>query len=104
MVRAVVVGSGSAGLNEAQVAEATIALTGKAAPSVVYLGTATYDLPEFRERQTVCFGRAGCDVRALDLAMSTPPADEVAAVLRHLHPSQLRREVPLRRADIGQVN
>jgi hypothetical protein len=46
------VGSGSDGLNEAAVSGAIIALTNKPAHSikVLYVGTATYDLPGPRQR------------------------------------------------------
>ena len=45
------VGSGSDGLNDALVCETIIGQTGKAAPVVLYLGTATYDLAGPRSRQ-----------------------------------------------------
>ena len=35
---------------------------------VAYLGTATYDLPQFATRQTQCFNNLGCQVETLDLA------------------------------------
>ena len=56
VVKGCFVGSGSDGLNEALVCETIIGQTGKAAPVVLYLGTATYDLDGPRTRQTERFG------------------------------------------------
>ena len=68
------VGSGSDGMNEEEVAAEILRLTGKEQPTVLYLGAATYDLPGPRARQTVRFEEAGCVVMSLDLA--TPKAKE----------------------------
>lgn len=73
-LRGVLVGSGSDGMNEAEVADQILRLTGKEQPRVLYLGAATYDLPGPRARQTVRFEEAGCMVMSLDLA--TPKANE----------------------------
>jgi hypothetical protein len=73
-LRGVLVGSGSDGMNEAEVAAEILRLTGKEQPRVLYLGAATYDLPGPRARQTVRFEEAGCMVMSLDLA--TPKANE----------------------------
>jgi dipeptidase E len=68
MLRAVLVGSGSDGMNEQAVADAILALANTPQPRVLYLGAATYDLPGPRERQTARFVEAGCFVMSLDLA------------------------------------
>ena len=75
------VGSGSDGLNEAQVSSAIIALANKPAPSVnvLYVGTATYDLPGPRQRQTARFEEAGCAVRALELVDVAPDRAQLAS-------------------------
>jgi dipeptidase E len=70
-------GSGSAALSEASVCDKILQLTGKFSSSsstiespvrVVYLGTATYDLPAPRDNQTRCFHARGCSVVSLDVA------------------------------------
>ena len=43
------------------------------APRVLYLGTATYDLPCFRERQTSRLAEMGCAVSSLDVSGQSPP-------------------------------
>lgn len=57
-------GSGSEGLQQPEVCEAIIALTKKAAcdVTVLYIGTATYDLPIPKYNQTIRFVEAGCKI------------------------------------------
>ena len=74
MTRAVLIGSGSDGMNEQEAADCIVKLTGKEQPRILYLGAATYDMAGPRERQTVRFAEAGCMVMSLDLA--TPKASE----------------------------
>ena len=81
-LRGVFAGAGSDGLNEPAVAAEIVRLAGKPAAdvSVAYLGTATYDLPGPRERQTGQLAKMGC--RIADVAL-TPhgrawPSDTVA--------------------------
>eukprot|EP00961_Rhodomonas_salina_P064919 873499-Rhodomonas_salina.1 len=45
--------------------------------SVLYIGTATYDLPGPRDRQTVRFHEAGCKVEDLSVTSKTPSASEL---------------------------
>ena len=71
-LRAVLVGSGSDGMNEPEVAETILRLAPSEQPRVLYLGAATYDLPGPRERQTARFAEAGCFVMSLDVAMPRP--------------------------------
>eukprot|EP00927_Polykrikos_kofoidii_P072277 TRINITY_DN68411_c0_g1_i1.p1 TRINITY_DN68411_c0_g1~~TRINITY_DN68411_c0_g1_i1.p1 ORF type:complete len:359 (-),score=65.35 TRINITY_DN68411_c0_g1_i1:185-1261(-) len=75
-LRAFFAGSGSYALNTPKVCAAILGLTGKVAdPScinVVYVGTATYDLPEPMKAQTVRFVEAGCQVRQLSCVDDVP--------------------------------
>ena len=68
-VRGLFMGSG-AGMAEPGMAELVIDLTGRAADGLelLYLGTATYDRAEPRERQTHRFAELGCEVRTLEVA------------------------------------
>jgi len=80
------VGSGSDGMSDPLVAqtilnlandhdESTAAKTATTTPTpknVLYLGTATYDLPGPKSRQTQRFLEAGCVVRSLDVIASNP--------------------------------
>jgi dipeptidase E len=49
-------------------------------PVVLYLGTATYDLPQFRTQQTRCFADRGCVVTSLDVASPTTTAALLATM------------------------
>lgn len=84
MLRGVFAGAGAAMFCELQVVDATLALTKKAAAEVqvLYLGTATYDLPEPRKKQTSCFTERGATVISLDVASVTPSEEDVATALR----------------------
>jgi dipeptidase E len=81
-LRGLLMGSGS-GLAEAGMAELAVELSGRAAAGlpVLYLGTATYDAPEPRARQTAGFERLGCSVRAFDVATRRPQQDEAAEAI-----------------------
>ncbi len=70
--RIVAAGSGWEGLSLPEIRDAIIGLSGKAKPSVLYLGTATYDGVKAQEQQTSRFAEMGCAVKALKLAESTP--------------------------------
>lgn len=86
-LRGVFVGSGSDGMNEADVAAEIIKLSGSEQPRVLYLGAATYDAQGPKDRQTVRFTEAGCFVMSLDLA--TPKAGEGSDAFQ----AQLRKAV-----------
>jgi dipeptidase E len=62
-------------LNHPDMAPHVIKLTGKPIRDVtlVYLGTASYDLPEKRENQTSWYSENGCTVIALDVVLKAPP-------------------------------
>ncbi len=70
--RIVAAGSGREGLGEPQIRDAIMELSQKAVPSVLYLGTATYDVAAPEAEQTAKFVEAGCSVTALELASRTP--------------------------------
>ena len=80
-LRAVLGGSGSAIMGEAAIVDAVCKLAGTETPVVAYLGTATYDFEKFREGQVKEFRRRGCEVVAVDVARTAPPAADVAAAL-----------------------
>jgi dipeptidase E len=70
------VGSGSDGLNDARMAQAVLDLVTdtdvEKQPTVLYLGTATYDLNGPRERQTEQLKALGCHIKSLDLIHAAP--------------------------------
>ena len=70
-------------MNEPAVAQAILGLVPKlpADVAVLYLGTATYDLPGPRERQTARFIEAGCRVRGLEVVDVAPPRDQLASAV-----------------------
>ncbi len=78
-LRGLFMGSGSDGLSELSICTEIIRLTDKAAAdvNVLYLGTATYDLPGPKKKQTERFGEAGCRVTFLDVATQTPTPEEI---------------------------
>jgi len=80
-LRALFAGSGSDALSVPEVSKEIISLSGKDKPAVLYLGTATYDLPEPRDRQTCNLAMAGCVVTSLDVARTSPPPDDMVAAV-----------------------
>jgi dipeptidase E len=81
--RIVAAGSGREGLAEPQIRDAIIHLSHKATPSVLYLGTATYDLAGPEAEQTGRFAEVGCAVTALKLASCTPSDEEMQERFEH---------------------
>ena len=77
-LRGLLCGSG-AGLAAPGMAELVVELVGReaAAIEVLYLGTATYDRAEARERQTGRLAELGCTVATLDVALESPPAEVI---------------------------
>ncbi|ETX04073.1 Type 1 glutamine amidotransferase-like domain-containing protein [Candidatus Entotheonella palauensis] len=71
-LRIVAAGCGREGLGEPQIRDAIVHLSRTSTPAVLYLGTATYDLPDPEAWQTGKFAEAGCTVTALKLASCTP--------------------------------
>lgn len=74
LMRGLFAGSGSDAVNDKRICDEIVRLTGKAAEDVrlLYVGTATYDLPGPRERQTARFVEAGCRVTALECTDAVP--------------------------------
>ena len=62
-------------LNHPEMAPQVIKLTNKPIRDVtlVYLGTASYDLPDKLEKQTSWYSENGCTVIALDVVQKAPP-------------------------------
>eukprot|EP00759_Apiculatamorpha_spiralis_P059098 PhF_6_TR9695/c0_g1_i1/m.14919 len=90
--RGVLVGSGSDGLSKDIIANAILSLvptdrcsmsSSEMPPTVVYLGTATYDLPGPRSRQTSLLQAKGCTVIPLDVAYpkTTPPLNHIQSTM-----------------------
>lgn len=70
-------GSGKDLMGTPAVAAELIALSGKAKPVVLYLGTATYDLPGPRDSHLISLREAGCDIRLLEMCRVTPPETKI---------------------------
>jgi peptidase E len=81
--RIVAAGSGREGLAEPQIRDAIMSLSHKTTPSVLYLGTATYDLAAPEEEQTGGFAEVGCSVTALNLASCTPSYEAMQELFDH---------------------
>ena len=65
-------GSGHDMFSLPQTAAEVVALTGKASPSVLYLGTASYDNPAAAEAQLHGFADSGCAISNLSVSYLTP--------------------------------
>ena len=78
-LRAVLAGAGNAMMGQPTVVNAVLELTGKAASEVnlLYIGTATYDLEQFRLQQTEGYVQRGVHVETLNVACRTPTVHEV---------------------------
>ena len=78
-MKGVFVGSGSEGLAQPRICEEIVSLTKKEASqvSVLYVGTATYDLPVPKESQTGGLKALGCTVTSLCCGLHTQ--DEMKA-------------------------
>ena len=50
--------------------------------NVLYLGTATYDIETFRDKQTARFREKGCQITSLDVARTTITADDAEKTIR----------------------
>ena len=77
--RIYVAGSGHDMLGLLATAKEIVALSSRAAPRVLYLGTATYDDEAAAQEQTQNFRRLNCTVRSLDVAWKSPSAEQRAA-------------------------
>jgi len=75
-LRGVFVGSGSDGMSDPRVVDVIKRMAGPSARNVLYLGTATYDLPNFAQRQTQHF-QGDYRVDKLDLVHRSPSKEEI---------------------------
>ena len=82
LLRGLLMGSG-AGPADPGMARRIVSLTGKPAADVevLYLGTATYDQLEPRERQCAGLAGLGCRITPLDVARRTPAGHEAEEAL-----------------------
>lgn len=58
-------------------------LSGSSSPNVLYLGTATYDLPVFRTRQTQRLEELGCNIDSLNVAFDDEDEEYILEEARH---------------------
>ena len=68
IAKGVFVGSGSEGMGNPQVVDAVLSLCSSPQPNVLYIGTATYDLPGPMLKQTSGFRAKDCHVSELKVA------------------------------------
>lgn len=67
-------------MSNPHMARAVVDLTERCSPrdvSLLYIGTASYDIPLFRQQQTNAFIDMGCEVASLDVANQRPDHDEM---------------------------
>lgn len=77
-------GSGCGRLSDTRTAKSIIDLTEKSPEdiTVLYLGTATYDLKSFREVQTKTLKDAGCKIRQLDVTFEAPLKEHMTSIVQ----------------------
>lgn len=81
-LKGVFVGSGSDGVGTEFIAKRIFSLSAsKNNCKVLYIGTATYDLPQYFERQTNQFKILGCDVSALNVASCSLSYDAIVSAV-----------------------
>jgi len=78
-LKGIFVGSGVGGLSNVEITKNIINLTSKSPEdvTVLYLGTATYDLISFREKQTKLLKDTGCKITWLDVTSECPTREEM---------------------------
>eukprot|EP00928_Gymnodinium_smaydae_P014330 TRINITY_DN15227_c0_g1_i2.p1 TRINITY_DN15227_c0_g1~~TRINITY_DN15227_c0_g1_i2.p1 ORF type:complete len:332 (-),score=50.07 TRINITY_DN15227_c0_g1_i2:99-1094(-) len=74
-------GSGKSMMGTTQAAEAVITLCGKEKPSVLYLGTPSYDIAAYRDSQIETLVKKGCKVTSLEVTRTTPSRSELTAAV-----------------------
>ncbi|KAL9178688.1 hypothetical protein ACHAXT_003819 [Thalassiosira profunda] len=76
-LKGIFAGSGSAAMSNKHMARAVVELTRRDARDVnlLYIGTASYDIAKFRDRQTGMFSKMGCSVSSLDVANRSVPRE-----------------------------
>jgi len=76
-------GSGEDMLSQPETAVEIIALSQKDRPSVLYLGTATYDSSDGFMKQTHQFSKRKCPVASLDVSKDVPNAKDIIKLFNH---------------------
>lgn len=76
--RIVAAGAGRDGLGQPEICDAILGLAAVERPSVLCIGTATYDLPEPRDAQTARLRRLGCAVEDLSVASDAPSHESMS--------------------------
>ncbi|CAB9521149.1 peptidase family S51, peptidase [Seminavis robusta] len=90
-LRGVFCGSGSDGMSDPRLADAILGMIiptqqpKQEQTNVLYLGTATYDLPQFAERQTARFRERHCHVSHLPLVNDVPSVTKLENDIRQAH-------------------
>jgi dipeptidase E len=79
-MKGIFAGSGNAGMSSPYVAAAVISLTRRLPEdlSLLYIGTASYDIAEARHMQTGAFASMGVAIRSLDVANKSVPREAMA--------------------------
>ncbi|KAL3763827.1 hypothetical protein ACHAW5_007781 [Stephanodiscus triporus] len=79
-MKGIFAGSGNAGMSSPYIAAAVISLTRRLPEdlSLLYIGTASYDIAEYRHMQTGAFSTMGVAVRSLDVANKSMPREAMA--------------------------
>ena len=72
-------GSGPAAMNTNYICQAVIDLTRRQPQdlSLLYIGTATYDIDKYREKQTNVFANLGVQIDSLDIANTSMPKEKM---------------------------
>lgn len=74
-------------MSEPYFAQSVIDLTKRSAPDVklLYIGTASYDLPKYREIQTSAFAKMGCSISSLEVAHVSPLLMDLETAVSQAH-------------------
>lgn len=80
-------GSGNAGMSHPYFAQSVVDLTKRSAKecNLLYIGTASYDIPKYRDIQTEAFIGLGCTVQSLDVANGLPLTFDMEEAVEKAH-------------------
>ena len=80
-------GSGNGAMSHPYFAQSVVNLTKRPAREVhlLYIGTASYDLPTYRDIQTSAFASLGCSISTLDVANASPLLVDLEEAVRKAH-------------------
>mmetsp|Transcript_21421 Transcript_21421/g.32370 ORF Transcript_21421/g.32370 Transcript_21421/m.32370 type:complete len:364 (-) Transcript_21421:593-1684(-) len=87
-LKGVFCGSGSDSLNHPDISKSILDLVDKKGSNqtnILYVGTATYDLPAPKRKQTIRFVEQGCRVQYLDIAKSAPSESTMRDMVENSH-------------------